>query len=99
MSNSDVIRAWKDLEYRESLSESERALLPESPVGMVELSDADLLGVGGAEGEQPDSASVALSLSLVGASYAFSCLGNDCDDEPGGTFGDGTCALVSSGCC
>lgn len=48
MKRIDPIRAWKDEEYRNSLSEEERALLPESPVGVVELSDEDLLSVSGA---------------------------------------------------
>ena len=43
----DIIRAWKDPEYRESLSEMELAALPEHPAGMIELSDADLGGVAG----------------------------------------------------
>src|SRR4051812_40434635 len=38
----DVIRAWKDAEYRESLSEADRAALPENPAGMTEVSDAEL---------------------------------------------------------
>jgi len=42
MSHLDVIRAWKDPEYRLSLNEAERALLPEHPAGLVELEDADL---------------------------------------------------------
>ena len=42
MSRRDIIRAWKDEEYRESLSEAERALLPENPAGIIELSDTDL---------------------------------------------------------
>ena len=37
-----VIRAWKDEDYRLSLSDEERAGLPENPAGMVQLSDADL---------------------------------------------------------
>jgi len=41
MSNIDVIRAWKDEEYRLGLSEAERALLPAHPAGAVEISDAD----------------------------------------------------------
>ena len=41
MSNNDVIRAWKDEEYRLGLSEAERALLPAHPAGAVEISDAD----------------------------------------------------------
>ena len=42
MSNIDIIRAWKDEEYKLSLSESERAMLPENPAGFIELTDADL---------------------------------------------------------
>jgi mersacidin/lichenicidin family type 2 lantibiotic len=38
-----VIRAWKDEEYRMSLSQEQLALLPEHPSGMIELSDQDLL--------------------------------------------------------
>jgi mersacidin/lichenicidin family type 2 lantibiotic len=42
----DIIRAWKDEEYRLSLTEEQRALLPDNPAGM-ELSDVDLEGVAG----------------------------------------------------
>jgi mersacidin/lichenicidin family type 2 lantibiotic len=42
MSKRDIIRAWKDEEYRLSLSEAERALLPEHPAGLIELADAEL---------------------------------------------------------
>jgi mersacidin/lichenicidin family type 2 lantibiotic len=37
MSNLDIIRAWKDPKYRAQLSEAERAQLPDSPVGRIEL--------------------------------------------------------------
>ncbi|HKX31358.1 MAG TPA: mersacidin/lichenicidin family type 2 lantibiotic [Blastocatellia bacterium] len=37
-----IIRAWKDEDYRLSLTDEERAGLPEHPAGMVELSDAEL---------------------------------------------------------
>ena len=47
MSNVDVVRAWKDEQYRMSLSETERASLPQNPAGMVELTDADLEGIAG----------------------------------------------------
>ena len=39
MANVDVIRAWKDEEYRLSLSDAERALLPEHPAGLIRLRD------------------------------------------------------------
>jgi mersacidin/lichenicidin family type 2 lantibiotic len=38
----DIIRAWKDEGYRNSLSEAERAALPENPAGIVELSDEEM---------------------------------------------------------
>jgi mersacidin/lichenicidin family type 2 lantibiotic len=47
MSDLNIIRAWKDAEYRQSLSEAERALLPEHPAGLIELADADLNAAGG----------------------------------------------------
>jgi mersacidin/lichenicidin family type 2 lantibiotic len=45
-----VIRAWKDEEYRASLTEQERALLPEHPAGINELSDAELEQLAGGGG-------------------------------------------------
>jgi mersacidin/lichenicidin family type 2 lantibiotic len=42
MPRPDIIRAWKDPEYRLSLSEAERRLLPDHPAGLIELTDSDL---------------------------------------------------------
>jgi mersacidin/lichenicidin family type 2 lantibiotic len=52
MGSDNLVRAWKDEEYRSSLSEAERALLPENPAGSLELSDAelDLVAGGGSRG-------------------------------------------------
>jgi mersacidin/lichenicidin family type 2 lantibiotic len=47
----DIIRAWKDEDYLDSLSEEQRAQLPENPAGMVELLDEDMGAVVG--GLQP----------------------------------------------
>ena len=47
MSTLDIIRAWKDEEYRLSLGETERTLLPAHPAGLVELTDVDLELVAG----------------------------------------------------
>lgn len=52
MSHEDIIRAWKDEEYRMSLSEAERACLPAHPAGLIELSDTDLDLVTGGKGCQ-----------------------------------------------
>ena len=40
----DIVRAWKDEAYRESLSQQQKALLPANPAGELEMSDADLVG-------------------------------------------------------
>lgn len=47
MSRKEIIRAWRSEEYWLSLSEEERARLPENPAGMVELDDVDLSDVAG----------------------------------------------------
>lgn len=47
LSKKDIIRAWKDEEYRNSLSESERAQLPENPAGAIELPDEVLASAAG----------------------------------------------------
>jgi mersacidin/lichenicidin family type 2 lantibiotic len=59
MSKKKIIRAWKDEEYRKSLSEAERAQLPASPVGLVDLSDAELAGVVGGVLDLADPTQVA----------------------------------------
>ncbi len=45
----DIARAWKDEAYRQSLSSEELAMLPENPVGELELTDTDLAMVYGGE--------------------------------------------------
>jgi len=49
MSKIDVIRAWKDQEYRASLRDSELALLPAHPAGAVELPLDDFHSAGANE--------------------------------------------------
>ena len=44
----DVIRAWKDESYRESLTPEQRAALPENPAGAIELTENELAAVDGA---------------------------------------------------
>ena len=47
MSKLDIIRAWKDEEYCQSLSADERLNLPQNPAGLIELDDQQLHGVEG----------------------------------------------------
>lgn len=42
MNTLDVIRAWRDAEYSDSLTHEQRASLPEHPAGSVEVTDKAL---------------------------------------------------------
>ena len=47
MSKLDIVRAWKDEDYFNKLSESDRSLLPQNPAGIIELTDLDMGNVEG----------------------------------------------------
>ena len=49
MSRLNIIRAWKDEEYRLRLSEAERALLPDHPAGLIEVAEEELDQVSGGQ--------------------------------------------------
>ena len=44
---SNIARAWKDEVYRQSLSVEEQAILPVSPAGAIELTEAELEAISG----------------------------------------------------
>lgn len=50
MAKIDIIRAWKDPEYRASLTEAERASVPANPAGLIELDDKEMRSVLGGTG-------------------------------------------------
>jgi mersacidin/lichenicidin family type 2 lantibiotic len=39
MSDLDIVRAWKDEEFRLSLTDDQRAMLPSHPAGPIELDE------------------------------------------------------------
>lgn len=47
MKKIDVVRAWRDEEYRNSLTEEERASLPENPAGAAVVEDSVLKTISG----------------------------------------------------
>jgi mersacidin/lichenicidin family type 2 lantibiotic len=49
MPNLDIIRAWKDAEFRQTLSDEQRAQLPANPAGTIEIQDPDVWDAGGVE--------------------------------------------------
>jgi mersacidin/lichenicidin family type 2 lantibiotic len=51
MRNDQIIRAWKDEEYRNSLTPAQRARIPKNPAGLIDLEDAEMqAAVGGSLG-------------------------------------------------
>ena len=59
MSAEMTIRAWKDAEYRQSLSPEVLAQLQENPAGCMQLTDAELVATDG--GWTPTPAVIAAS--------------------------------------
>ncbi|MDF5718322.1 MAG: mersacidin/lichenicidin family type 2 lantibiotic [Rhizonema sp. NSF051] len=47
MSNIDIIRAWKDENYRNSLSDEQRSQLPPNPAGVIDLSVEEMESIVG----------------------------------------------------
>ena len=45
-----IVQAWRDPEYRSSLTAEECSMLPANPAGLIELDDADLAEVVGGRG-------------------------------------------------
>ena len=74
MTKKNIIRAWKDAEFRNSLSESERASLPANPAGVIELSDASLNDATGALIRKGDGTTLwtcTMCLPCFGSTYGF----------------------------
>jgi mersacidin/lichenicidin family type 2 lantibiotic len=59
MTRVDIVRAWKDEEYRLSLTEEERAQLPEHPAGLIDLDVEQMKAVFG--GQQTTTATTKLA--------------------------------------
>ena len=47
MSHENIIRAWKDVGFRNDLNEEQRSRLPDHPSGIIELADIQLTSVAG----------------------------------------------------
>ena len=90
LTHRDVIRAWKDADFRNQLSAEQRAALPESPAGVVELSCAELNDVVG--GRDSGVSSIPCELDKLGyTKNTFPCCRTQditCDDNltVGGKF-------------
>ena len=73
MNPIDIVRAWKDKAYRDSLSPAQRRALPAHPSGMVELDDDEIVAVAGG---RPNP-----TLGICGATVAV-CSSLGCGTRP-----------------
>jgi len=62
---NNIVRAWKDEAYRQSLSTEEQATLPTNPAGEIELTDVELESVFGAYTEADASAQATQSAAAT----------------------------------
>ncbi|MGI0493746.1 mersacidin/lichenicidin family type 2 lantibiotic [Alkalinema pantanalense CENA528] len=46
MSQENIIRAWKDADFRNSLNRDAKTVLPDNPAGLIQLNDTDLGAIG-----------------------------------------------------
>lgn len=58
MRKIDVVRAWRDEEYRNSLTAEERASLPENPAGLATISDETMRSITGGCGATAGAGSI-----------------------------------------
>lgn len=72
MSNLDIVRAWKDDEYCESLSDIQRASLPVNPAGVIELTDAQLMAAEGAGAAEEQLTTLTITLPICPTFYMCS---------------------------
>jgi len=85
MNHDQIIRAWKDEDYRSSLGPAELSALPENPAGLVELTEDEVAHARGKEG---------ITLFLPTVCALFCIISYYYSKSEGGT-----CALDTLGCC
>ena len=103
MQNVDIIRAWKDEDYRLSLTTEQLAALPANPAGEIELVEADLEEVVGGLHKGKKGAEPAPAGGSAGTSAGTSAggsAGGSAGTSAGGSAGTsvgGTSAGTSKG--
>jgi mersacidin/lichenicidin family type 2 lantibiotic len=80
MPHRNVVRAWKDPEYRRGLSAAEQGQLPDNPAGAVELTDAEL---GGVSGGMPPTCDECTDMNFCGS---VNCGSASCTNGPVACF-------------
>ena len=82
MDRSTVLKAWRDEAFRESLTEQERAALPQAPENMERLSEAQMEEAAG--GVTPTLYVVATAINAAGLAGAGALVYDKYTDDPNG---------------
>lgn len=78
MKKALIVKAWKDVRFRESLSDAEQALIPANPAGFMELTEVELeIVAGGLEsattGSSPSVCSCYVTSTGTGPGCSCTC--------------------------
>ncbi len=77
MKKESIVKAWKNAEFRESLSAEELSLLPGHPCGLVDLQDEDLAEIAGGTHLSCNTCN-SCDCTHVGSCYTVYINGNCC---------------------
>jgi mersacidin/lichenicidin family type 2 lantibiotic len=86
MNRDHIINSWRNEEYRESLDAQTRESLPESPVGAIDISEADLTAIFGGL-DEPSDTTTFTTLTPTIIEYTVSVIEG------------GSCRMGTNGCC
>jgi len=89
---NNIVRAWKDESYRQSLSAEEQVMLPTNPAGEIELNEAALESVQGACGFSGHSSGDSHRVSQDGSNNTIN---QDVDQSATATFGNNNFVIDS----
>jgi len=67
---NSIVRAWKDVAYRQSISVEEQVMLPANPAGEIELADAELEAIFGAQDCKKDDGPNGQEITCVASASA-----------------------------
>lgn len=77
----NIVRYWKDEEYRLSLADSERQAVPDSPAGAIEVSDFELDSAVGASTEHLLTIGCCSGLTTDPGFCSFGCPSVQCSSR------------------
>lgn len=98
MRPSEIVRAWKDPEFRASLSHEQQEALPRHPSGVIEIPDQVLAHTAGGATETLWSLGCCDGLTLDPVSGACCPTASQCSGQPSCTPMGSGCGMIAEAC-